>query len=193
MRVNIADIKSKWFGESEKQIKNLFGRYRACVDEYRKENAPVPVLLFNEADAVISKRRTLHETRTGPDQTENALQNILLEEIENLSGIIIATTNLTKNMDSAFERRFIYKIEFNLPEKETRAKIWKSQISSISEADAEVLAERYCFSGGQIENISRKFIVDLVLDGVDADLKRMIQYCDDEMIEKEAKPLGFTA
>jgi SpoVK/Ycf46/Vps4 family AAA+-type ATPase len=96
-------------------------------------------------------------------------------------------------MDSAFERRFLYKIEFNLPEKETRAKIWKNQIPSISEPDAFVLAERYRFSGGQIENISRKFIVDLVLEGIDIDLKRMIQYCDDETLEKTVKPLGFTA
>jgi hypothetical protein len=193
MKVNAADMKSKWFGDSEKLVKNLFVRYRALVEEYRHDKAPVPVLLFNEADAVIGKRRELGGARNGPDQTENAIQNIILEEIENLQGIIIATTNLTKNMDAAFERRFLYKIEFGLPEKETRGKIWKNQIPRLAEHDAALLAGRFRFSGGQIENISRKYVVDLVLNGLDPSLERLVQYCEDETLGRETPAIGFSA
>jgi KaiC/GvpD/RAD55 family RecA-like ATPase len=193
MKVNVADTKSKWFGDSEKLVKNLFARYRALAEEYRKEKAPVPILLFNEADAIIGRRKEFSGPRNGPDQTENAIQNILLEEIENLRGIIIATTNLTKNMDAAFERRFLYKIEFGLPEKQTREEIWKSQIPRLAEHDAALLAGRFRFSGGQIENISRKYVVDLVLDGLDPSLERLVQYCKDEELDRETPPIGFSA
>ena len=64
-----------------------------------------PILLFNEADAVFSKRKDVNNGNVA--QTENAIQNIILEEMENLDGILIATTNLADNLDGAFERRFV--------------------------------------------------------------------------------------
>jgi SpoVK/Ycf46/Vps4 family AAA+-type ATPase len=62
------------------------------------------------------------------DQTENAIQNIILEEMENLDGILIATTNLTENLDKAFERRFLFKIRFDKPTLEAKTNIWKDKI-----------------------------------------------------------------
>ncbi|WP_288171660.1 AAA family ATPase [uncultured Alistipes sp.] len=65
-----------WFGESEKRLKEIFDRYRGYV----RDCDLAPILLFNEADAVLGRRRT---TMGGSlDQTENAMQNILLQEIE---------------------------------------------------------------------------------------------------------------
>jgi AAA+ superfamily predicted ATPase len=90
-------------------------------------------------------------------------------------------------MDAAFERRFLYKIEFGLPEKETREKIWKNQIPQLVEHDAALLAGRFRFSGGQIENVSRKYLVDLVLDGLDPSLERLAQYCEDEKLDRETR------
>ncbi|MCL1817929.1 MAG: AAA family ATPase, partial [Spirochaetaceae bacterium] len=77
MMVDIAQTKSMWFGESEKIIKEIFSRYRSCVEE----SGLTPILLINEADAVISKRRNLTSNRNGPGQTENAIQNIILQEM----------------------------------------------------------------------------------------------------------------
>lgn len=74
----------------------------------------MPVLLFNEADAIISKRKDVG--RSNVAQTENAMQNIILEELENFEGIFIATTNLVSHLITAFERRFLFKIEFRKPE-----------------------------------------------------------------------------
>jgi hypothetical protein len=188
MQVDIASTKSKWFGESEKQIKALFDKYRSCV----KKCVITPILLFNEADAVFGKRRLLGETRNGPDQTENTIQNIILQEIENLNGILIATTNLSTNMDTAFERRFLYKIEFDKPETETRKAIWTSLIVGLSDEDAWTLASRFDFSGGQIENIARKSTVHHVLSGKTPILDDMIKFCTEECLTKEKK-IGFAA
>ena len=110
MQVNIADVKSMWVGESEKNIKGIFDRYRAVARQSKR----TPILLFNEADAVIGKRSERVERSV--DKMENSIQNIILQEMETLEGIMIATTNLVQNMDSAFERRFLYKVKFRKPE-----------------------------------------------------------------------------
>ena len=96
---------------------------------------------------------------------ENSTQNIILQEMDNLDGILIATTNLTCNLDSAFDRRFLFKVQFKNPETDVKAKIWRTMLKRISESDALTLAKRYDFSGGQIENIARKQSIDYVLYG----------------------------
>ncbi|MDR1143330.1 MAG: AAA family ATPase, partial [Spirochaetaceae bacterium] len=119
--VDIAETKSMWFGENEKRIKAVFDRYHSLI----KSISPAPILLFNEADAILGKRQELGDQRRGPAQTENAIQNIILQEMENLDGgILIATTNMTINLDKAFERRFLYKIEFEKPDAEAKTAIW---------------------------------------------------------------------
>ena len=189
MQIDIANTKSKWFGDSEKQIKALFDRYRACV----RRSEAAPILLFNEADAVLGKRRFLGDGYSGPAQTENAIQNIILQELENLDGILIATTNMSCNLDAAFERRFLYKIEFEKPEAETRKAIWLSLIPGLSEQDAWALSSRFDFSGGQIENIARKFSISQVLSGRDPSLEDMIRFCIGESVSREKSRIGFAA
>jgi hypothetical protein len=190
MAVDISETKSKWFGESEKCIKQLFERYRGAV----KTSNLAPILLFNEADAVIGKRMEFGNNARAVDQTENAMQNIILQEMENLDGILIATTNLTKNMDKAFERRFLYKVEFSRPTAEACASIWRSILPSLSAGEAGSLASRYDFSGGQIENIARKCTVDKVISGGDISIDKIKLLCDDELLEKDpAGKIGFMA
>ncbi|MBQ1221544.1 MAG: AAA family ATPase, partial [Alistipes sp.] len=141
-----------------------------------------PILFFNEADAIINKRNENAERAV--DKMENSMQNIILQEIENLEGILIATTNLTKNIDSAFERRFLYKIEFEQPSVEAKRAIWQSMLPSLSAADAEVLATKYDFSGGQIENIVRKQSVEEILIGRSVNISRLIEFCEEERLDK---------
>ena len=186
MQVNISDIKSMWVGESEKNIKSIFTRYRKLVAESDKE----PILFFNEADAIIGKR--LENVQRSVDKMENSIQNIILEEIEKLDGILIATTNLTCNMDKAFERRFLYKIEFEKPSLEAKCSIWQSMIADLSADDALTLASKYEFSGGQIENIARKSIVDKILTGEQLLLETLIAYCDSEQLcGNSRRRIGF--
>ncbi|GHU25106.1 ATPase AAA [Spirochaetia bacterium] len=188
MQVNAADIKSMWFGESEKQVKEIFDRYRSYV-----ETSPVaPILLFNEADGILSRRNEFNEGSRAVDQTENAIQNIFLEEFEKLTGILIATSNLVINMDKAFERRFLYKIEFAKPDMSSRCAIWRSLIPGLPEQYIEQLSSRFEFSGGQIENISRRRIVENVLSGTIPSLESLISFCQDELFSTHPeKKLGF--
>lgn len=176
MLVDIAQTKSMWFGESEKMIKEIFDSYRSAV-----ENSEItPILLFNEADAVIGKRMEFNSSSRAVDQTQNTIQNIILQEMENLSGILIATTNLTRNMDKAFERRFLYKIEFGKPGLKSRAGIWRALLPYISFKSAVELSSRFELSGGQIENIARKIEVDDIINGNELSMDTLIEYCNAE-------------
>ena len=188
MLVDISEIKSCWFGESEKRIKKVFDKYR----QYVKTNNPVPILLFNEADAVISKRININAKNTA--QTENSIQNIILQEMETLDGIMIATTNLIGNLDPAFERRFLYKIEFEKPSLKVRKAIWKAHLPELGNKDAEILASSYDFSGGQIENIARKRMVDSIIHGGKINIETIREYCINEKLSRDQKAvIGFNA
>jgi SpoVK/Ycf46/Vps4 family AAA+-type ATPase len=179
LMVDVSQIKSCWVGESEKNIKAMFDRYR----KYVKEKAVAPILLFNEADAVLGIRQ--EGAQRAVDKMENSIQNIILQEMETLEGIMIATTNLTCNLDKAFERRFIYKIEFERPTVEAKQQIWKTMIPSLSETFAHSLAKEYDLSGGQIENIARKRTVELILTGNEPSQEQIREYCQGEMISSK--------
>ena len=189
--VDMSELKSKWVGDSEKIVKGIFNTYRQMC---RAAGGNAPILLFNEADAIFSKR--LENPQDSVDQMMNSIQNICLDAIENLDGILIATTNLASNFcDDAFARRFLFKVEFGKPEAATRAKIWKSMMKDLSDADALTLASRYDFSGGNIENIARKAAVGYVLSGEKASLEELLKYCDEETLSsaKTARRIGFGA
>lgn len=188
MQIDIAGMKDKWVGESEKNIKAVFENYRKLCSN----SEVMPILFFNEADAIINKRT--ENISHSVDKMDNAMQNIILQEIEDLEGILIATTNLTSNLDSAFERRFLFKVEFNKPSTDVKAKIWSSMLKNISDDDAHKLASEFDFSGGQIENIARKRTIDFILSGEFADLEAIEGYCRTELLDdsKKRKPVvGF--
>ena len=187
MQVNISQIKSMWVGESEKNIKEIFDNYHAKVEKA----SMAPILLFNEADGIIGRRQEGAERAV--EKMENSIQNIILQEMENLNGILIATTNLVQNMDKAFERRFLYKIKFNKPTLKARMQIWHSMLPELKETDIRTLAERYDFSGGQIENIARHHAIDGILHGDDSlTLDTLMAHCDNERLEQvERKRIGF--
>ena len=188
LQVNVSQIKSMWVGESEKNIKQVFDSYRARV----KDSTIAPILLFNEADAVIGKRQEGAERAV--DKMENSIQNIILQEMETLDGILIATTNLAQNMDKAFERRFLYKIKFEKPTVEARMSMWREMIPALKEDEARILASKYDFSGGQIENIARHYTIGNILHGDSEDLVAELSgYCDSERLEsKGMRKIGFS-
>ncbi|EAM0537158.1 ATP-binding protein, partial [Campylobacter jejuni] len=98
-------ILSKWVGESEQNVRKIFDTYKNIVQTCKQS----PILLLNEADQFLSTRV---DGSSGSDKMHNQMQNIFLEQIERFSGVIIATTNFLESLDSAFSRRFDYKIEF---------------------------------------------------------------------------------
>ena len=188
IQVNVEQIKSMWVGESEKNIKDLFNDYRNQV-----ESQPLaPILLFNEADAVIGTRLKGAERAT--DKMENSLQNIILQEMERIDGILIATTNLAQNFDKAFERRFLYKVKFNAPSTQTRRSIWQTIMPEIGEETASWLASHYNLSGGQIENVARRYAINTILYGLPTEeLPTLCKCCENESKETYGiSQIGFS-
>jgi AAA+ superfamily predicted ATPase len=172
LQVDISSIQSKWVGESEKNTKAIFEEYyRAC--EILKTK---PILLFNEADALISKRLDVNDA---VGQMNNTMQNILLEELENFNGIFIATTNLIDNMDDAFSRRFLNKIKFDRPTAKTREHIWKSKLPELENSIYEKLS-KYDLSGGQIENVTRKYLINKILNQKEFNYDEVLEYIKEE-------------
>ena len=188
-QVNMANIRSKWVGESEKNVKDIFNQYHYMVNH----SEVAPILLLNEADALLGNRFT--NLNRSVEKMENTMQNIILEAMEKLDGILIATTNLTENLDTAFERRFLFKIKFNAPNPETRLLIWKDMLPEIEEMEgAETIATNYEFSGGQIENIVRKCRIEYILNGKKTDFDTLKTFCDEELLAKSRTSIaGFRA
>ena len=187
LSVDVSRLKSMWVGESEKNLKDLFKRYRRIVRDARV----APILLFNEADAIFGMRRVGADRAV--DKMENSLQNIILQEMEDLNGILIATTNLSENLDKAFERRFLYKLHFENPSTEIKARIWQSMMQDLPEQEALTLANSFNFTGGQIENVLRKRTIRFVLDGTQPTLEDLVAYCQEETLiaKGTTTPIGF--
>lgn len=191
VHVDISEAKSAWFGESEKRIKKIFTSYKNACEIAEKKGELMPILLFNEADALISKRKS--DTSGNCAQTENAIQNIILEELESLKGIFIATTNLASNMDSAFERRFLFKIKFENPSTEAKTSIWMNKLSWLDKESATEFATEYDFSGGQIDNIVRKIAMNEVITGERPAITDIHDMCKCEKIDNPdgSRRMGF--
>lgn len=186
MHVDISATKTCWFGESEKLIKKVFTDYRRLCEKSKI----CPILLFNEADAVFSKRKDAGSSSVA--QTENAIQNIILEEMEKLDGILIATTNLADNLDHAFERRFLFKIRFDKPTIEAKTSIWMNKLPDLSAEDAHTLASSYDFSGGQIDNITRKALMQEIIKGERPTLNNLVTICSEENISRNShRKIGY--
>lgn len=117
------------------------------------------------------------------------------EGMENLNGILMATTNLTQNLDKAFERRFLYKIELHKPDSQTRCLIWRDKIPGLTDSDYKTLSNRFNLSGEQIENISRKYILSQILSGEKLNLSQIMDLCNEEFLDKttQKRKIGYLA
>ena len=141
-------ILSKYVGESEKNVRNIFDTYKELCKKTKSE----PLLLLNEADQFLSARST--DSGASADKMHNQMQNIFLEQIERFDGLLIATTNLLETIDPAFSRRFDYKIAFEKPDLKQRIALWKKLLPDNAHyeegLDIEKLAS-YPLTGGQIK------------------------------------------
>jgi SpoVK/Ycf46/Vps4 family AAA+-type ATPase len=186
-------ILSMWVGGSEQNTRMIFDRYRMMAKGMKNP----PVLLLNEADQFLYKRLT-HALRA-VDQSYNQTQNIFLEQMERFDGILIATTNLVENLDTAFSRRFHHKIEFKRPGAEERLKLWHIHLSEkaplAGNVDLKLLADNYALSGGQIAVVVQNASVKAAIKGDKIYQEDFISACEDEMKgnfdEKAKARMGF--
>jgi SpoVK/Ycf46/Vps4 family AAA+-type ATPase len=145
LAVRYAEVESMWVGETPKNVAELF-------HIAREEGA---VLFFDEADSIAARRSTSPDN--GFTREANAVVNVLLKELESFRGVVIFATNLAANFDPAFERRIRTQVLFEMPDVDSRERIWRAQIHPrLTPLDRDVdfrrLAERYEVTGGDIRN-----------------------------------------
>ncbi len=144
-RIDLSQVVSKYIGETEKHLEKVFSEAEAAD----------AALLFDEADALFGKRGDI---QAADDRYANIEVGYLLQRIEAFPGLMILATNLRRNMDQAFLRRLQVIVEFPLPDRNSRVKIWSgiwpAEAPVEPSVDPEVLAERFELSGGHIRNIA---------------------------------------
>lgn len=176
-----------YVGEGAIHLRDLFQSYRyVCA-----VSAVSPILFIDEADGLLGKR--LEVSRSAGDKDANTNQSVILDELNTLPGLLIATTNLIGSLDEAMLRRFMIKEEFHLPDAETRARIWKSKFPSLDDEQAASLAGQFAISGGLIDNVISKAVVDGILEDRAISADDLREYCKEESSGRSAaNRIGFT-
>lgn len=142
-RVDLSTIVSKYIGETEKNLNEIF----------EKAQKSQVILFFDEADVLFSKRT---EVREANDKYSNMEAAFLLQKMESYTGVVILATNYFQNFDDAFKRRIKLLVEFPFPDAKNRKKIWEKTIPKdlpVDELDFDFLSEKYELSGSNIRNI----------------------------------------
>ena len=187
-------ILSMYVGESEKNVRKIFDTFRELAEKSRSE----PVLLLNEADQFLSSRST--GPGSSADKMHNQMQNIFLEQIERFEGVLVATTNLIENLDTAFSRRFNYKIGFRKPDRTQRMELWRKMLPEnapyAGDFDVAKLAE-FELTGGQIHLIVKNTAYRVaVKENPVFTVEDFVEEIKKERggsFEGEGKPMGFLA
>ena len=143
-RIDLSMVVSKYIGETEKNLSNVF-------DKAENKNW---ILFFDEADALFGKRTGVNDAH---DRYANQEVSFLLQRIESYDGLVVLSTNLKRNMDEAFTRRFQSIIYFPIPQAEERVRLWENTFSSKTKLDSRIhlgeIASKYDLSGGAIVNV----------------------------------------
>ena len=166
--VRYAELESMWMGETSKNVAAIF----------RTAREDGAVLFFDEADAIAARRST--SVDTGSQRESNGIVNVLLQELERYTGVVIFATNLAANFDPAFERRIRTHVLFELPGEAERVKIWQVQLHPsrtplASDVDFNALASRFEVSGGDIQNAVLKAAMAAAAEPVPDSSKRIHQ------------------
>ncbi|MBN2736312.1 MAG: ATP-binding protein [Spirochaetales bacterium] len=186
-KIDISSIVSKYIGETEKNLSLIF-------DEAESSNA---ILFFDEADSIFGKRT---EVKDSHDRYSNIEVSYLLQRIDEYNGVVIMATNLLKNMDTAFERRLHFSIQFPMPDEKSRLQIWQGIFPAsapLGKVDFSLLAKKLEISGGHIKNIALQaafyaadlpgkpqVTMDLLTKACQAEYKKMGRLWHETMLSK---------
>lgn len=143
-KIDLSGIVSKYIGETEKNLKKIFGEAETC-------NA---ILFFDEADALFGKRSEVNDSH---DRYANIEVNYLLQQMEEHEGTIILASNYKKNLDDAFIRRLQFAVEFPIPDETARKEIWIGMFPENSRLGGDVdfiFLSKFKLTGGNIKNIA---------------------------------------
>lgn len=146
IKVNYAEIESKYVGETPKNI----------VAAFQKASQTDSVLFFDEADSILGKR--LSNVTQSADHGVNVSRSVMLLQLDRFDGVVIFASNLPENYDGAFERRILAHIEFELPDRDCLVKLWDYllpvEIPGANDLSRDWLAEKSeGLAGGDILNV----------------------------------------
>lgn len=170
-KVDISQLVSKYIGETEKNLAEVFSEAEKC-------NA---ILFFDEADALFGKRSEVKDSHDRYSNTETAY---LLQRIEEYEGVCILATNYIKNIDGAFLRRFNFVIEFPFPDDKYRERIWHSifpKETPLDDIDFQLIARKFEVSGGNIKNIALSAAFLAASEGKPVGMQHVIKAAQNEM------------
>jgi ATPase family associated with various cellular activities (AAA) len=173
-RVDLSAVTSKWLGETEKHLAELFDA---------AEGGEI-VLLFDEADALFAKRT---EVESSHDRYANLGTSYLLQRLDDFGGIALLTSNSESSIDDAFKRRLSFRLQFPFPEADMRAQLWAAHLPAgvprAPDLDFGQLAERFQLSGGNIRNCLLRAAFLAAREGAALDQRLLVRTVESEYRE----------
>ncbi|MEX2690350.1 MAG: CDC48 family AAA ATPase [Candidatus Njordarchaeum guaymaensis] len=196
--INGPEIMSKWYGESEKKLRDIF-------DEAEK-NAPA-IIFIDELDALAPKRGEV----TGEVEKRVVAQLLALMDGLHRRGnvIVIGATNRPDAVDPALRRpgRFDREIEFGVPNKEARLEILRVHTRGVpleKDVDLDKIAEvTHGYTGADLAALVREAAMSAlrrVLPRINLEEKQLdpkileelkVTMGDFKQAMKEVKPSGL--
>lgn len=145
LRLDLSRVVSKYIGDTEKNIDQVFADAETSGGS----------ILIDEADALLGKRSDVKDAH---DRYANIEVAYLLQRMEAFTGLVIMTTNMRQNLDSAFVRRLRFIIEFPKPSMKAREEIWRlclpTDSHELQDSAFLHLARRVDVTGGHIRQIT---------------------------------------
>jgi len=155
--VSSSDLVSKWLGESEKLVKNLFELARAHKPS---------IIFIDEVDSLCSSRSENESESARRIKTEFLVQ---MQGVgtDNDGILVLGATNIPWVLDAAIRRRFEKRIYIPLPEEHARLVMFKIHLGNtptqLSEEDLKELAKRTDgYSGADISMVVRDALMQPV-------------------------------
>jgi hypothetical protein len=180
LRLDLSRVVSKYIGETEKNLDRVFTDAQASG----------AAILIDEADALLGKRS---EVKDAHDRYANIEVAYLLQRMEAYEGLAILTTNMRKNLDSAFLRRLRFVVEFPRPDADAREKIWRQCLPydsyDLTDADFRQLARRIDLTGGQIRQITLRAAFIAAAAGSQIGLEHLVQAASAELAKLGMPPI----
>ena len=173
-RVDLSQVISRWVGETEKNLKEIFDAAEGGV----------AMILFDEADALFGSRGDVKQAQ---DRFANQEVSFLLQRLEVFEGCAVLTTNLQENIDEAFLRRFGAVVEFRMPGPSERELLWRRAVPAgapVSKSlDYPRLAKQFVLAGGSIVNAAINGCVLAAEDGGNVEMTHMVQAVARELVK----------
>jgi SpoVK/Ycf46/Vps4 family AAA+-type ATPase len=182
LKVDMAQLVSKWVGETEKNLDRL-------LNEAQEAHA---ILFFDEAEAIFGQRGTV---TTAQDRYALQETSFLLQRIEEYEGVVILATNLRQNVDAAFSRRIQQIVEFSTPDDDARRRMWRLALSHVAhdldDADVARVAAGSRLSAAAIDQVVLSAVFAAVAR--DADVPCVTIDDVDDAVRSELQRVGLPA